>query len=235
MGYQHSDDRNFSRQSSAHEVDHRQFGERSASLGRNEDEYRGRPAEEYGHRSEDRNDRSNGFEQERYGHYGMSRSNDSYRGGYTSVPSYPGGGRSYGSRQNQGDVQNFDQQNNEWPGRYERQGFPDRERGHGIYGNAEGSQRYASQGQQPRGHHDPDYQQWRDEQLRMLDADYESWRKDRYQKFSNDFSQWRSSRTSGTSGEQPSQQNQKGDSAGNTTSGTSSATQGNTGKSKESN
>ncbi|GAA6120108.1 hypothetical protein [Acidovorax sp. FG27] len=44
------------------------------------------------------------------------------------------------------------------------------------------------------GHPDPDYQRWREEQLRRLDSDYESWRSERYQKFSEDFDAWRSQR-----------------------------------------
>jgi hypothetical protein len=41
---------------------------------------------------------------------------------------------------------------------------------------------------------DPDYHQWRSEQMRALDEDYRSWRQDRYKKFSNEFDQWRSER-----------------------------------------
>ncbi len=42
--------------------------------------------------------------------------------------------------------------------------------------------------------HDPDYQQWREQQLRRLDEDYASWRGERYQKFSEEFDQWRRNR-----------------------------------------
>jgi hypothetical protein len=45
--------------------------------------------------------------------------------------------------------------------------------------------------------HDPDYWQWRNEQMRALDDDYSAWRKERYSKFSDDFSQWRSQRQKG--------------------------------------
>ncbi len=38
---------------------------------------------------------------------------------------------------------------------------------------------------------DPDYHQWRDEQMRAFDDDYRSWRKDRFKKFSDEFSEWR--------------------------------------------
>ena len=43
-------------------------------------------------------------------------------------------------------------------------------------------------------HYDPEYQQWRAEQMRKLDKDYESWRKERYHKFSEDFNTWLSRR-----------------------------------------
>ncbi|MES2980318.1 MAG: hypothetical protein V4731_18005 [Pseudomonadota bacterium] len=41
---------------------------------------------------------------------------------------------------------------------------------------------------------DPDYYQWRSEQMRKLDRDYEQWRQERYQKFSEEFNRWRSQR-----------------------------------------
>lgn len=43
-------------------------------------------------------------------------------------------------------------------------------------------------------HRDPDYHQWREEQIRNLDNDYESWRQERYSKFADEFNTWRSSR-----------------------------------------
>ncbi len=43
-------------------------------------------------------------------------------------------------------------------------------------------------------HVDPDYHQWRQEQIRNLDSDYNEWRRERYDKFSNDFNTWRSNR-----------------------------------------
>ena len=46
---------------------------------------------------------------------------------------------------------------------------------------------------------DPDYRQWRDEQMRALDRDYRDWRAERYKKFSEEFVQWRGSR-GGSSG-----------------------------------
>lgn len=68
-----------------------------------------------------------------------------------------------------------------------------------------GSQTYGGYGDQlgygsrPEGrhegqHHDPDYQQWREQQLRNLDDDYQSWRGERYKKFSDEFDNWRKNR-----------------------------------------
>ncbi|WP_332739315.1 hypothetical protein [Hydrogenophaga sp.] len=42
---------------------------------------------------------------------------------------------------------------------------------------------------------DPDYHQWRREQMQALDEDYRQFRQDRYRKFSDEFSSWRSSRS----------------------------------------
>ena len=50
--------------------------------------------------------------------------------------------------------------------------------------------------------HDPDYHQWRSEQMRNLDNDYNEWRRERYKKFSEDFDQWRSSRAGRSMAEQ---------------------------------
>ena len=43
-------------------------------------------------------------------------------------------------------------------------------------------------------HHDPDYHQWRNEQIRGLDNDYKAWREERYSNFSNEFGEWRKGR-----------------------------------------
>lgn len=42
---------------------------------------------------------------------------------------------------------------------------------------------------------DPDYHQWRADQLRSLDNDYRQWRDERYKKFSEEFDSWRKNRT----------------------------------------
>ena len=79
------------------------------------------------------------------------------------------------------------------------------------YGNhSSGNQAWGNQGYGDRGssglgygadsgrndqHHDPDYHQWRSEQMQALDNDYRNWRQDRYKKFSDEFSNWRQSHT----------------------------------------
>lgn len=47
---------------------------------------------------------------------------------------------------------------------------------------------HAAGAAQPDEDFDPEYLQWREEQLRSLDEDYRTWRR---QKFAHDFSQWR--------------------------------------------
>ena len=69
-------------------------------------------------------------------------------------------------------------------------------------GGAPGRPRGGWQGDGPRERQrspqqDPDYDRWRQEQLRLLDEDYHAWRQERYQKFSDDFNTWRASRTAG--------------------------------------
>jgi hypothetical protein len=43
-------------------------------------------------------------------------------------------------------------------------------------------------------HSDPDYQQWRDEQLERFDEDFDAFRRERYGKFAEEFNTWRSQR-----------------------------------------
>ena len=70
--------------------------------------------------------------------------------------------------------------------------------GYGSYGSTDGAygdvQRHNPQQGQQHGHFDPDYHQWRTEQMNKLDEDYRSWRSDRYKKFSDEFKSWRSAR-----------------------------------------
>lgn len=42
--------------------------------------------------------------------------------------------------------------------------------------------------------YDPDYHQWRTEQMRSFDEDYRRWRQERFRRFSEEFNQWRQSR-----------------------------------------
>jgi hypothetical protein len=63
---------------------------------------------------------------------------------------------------------------------------------YGGYGDQLGYGSY--QGGRQQQHHDPDYQQWREQQLRNLDDDYQSWRGERYKKFSDEFDSWRKNR-----------------------------------------
>jgi hypothetical protein len=51
-----------------------------------------------------------------------------------------------------------------------------------------------AQGQRGQSYHDPDYHQWRYEQIQRLDRDYEEWRRHRYQRFADEFDAWRSNR-----------------------------------------
>lgn len=57
---------------------------------------------------------------------------------------------------------------------------------------------YRQQGSPNEQQFDPDYQQWRSEQMRNLDDDYRNWRRDRYKKFSEEFTTWRNSRSGST-------------------------------------
>lgn len=67
-----------------------------------------------------------------------------------------------------------------------RSGFnQDFEQGYGGHGGSQA-------GQEP---FDPDYHQWRRDQMKALDDDYRAFRQDRYKKFSDEFSTWRSSRS----------------------------------------
>ena len=193
MGYRDSDDSGFSRH----------------GMGRDHDE--GRHAEHAHRGSMDRDDQRPGHAAEldgqygQYGQYGMVR-ND-YRGdaGLGLPPregrdrfSSPDWFRSSGGYRNDGrevypSNSRFDSDYGDYR---DYRGHQDRDRAGYARGDARWDSgdglRGPSQGRQD--YHDPDYQQWRQEQLRLLDEDYQSWRKDRYEKFSNDFNTWRTSR-----------------------------------------
>lgn len=139
---------------------------------------RDNPDDEFRSRSESERQRSEGWSDERRqpersgSSYGAGRyEGDKQRTGYQG-----GGGYQGGSYQGGGGYQGG--------GRYQGGGYQGRESQMGGYG-----------GQQP--HYDPDYHQWREQQMRDLDNDYEHWRQERYKKFSEEFNQWRSSRQAG--------------------------------------
>jgi hypothetical protein len=96
------------------------------------------------------------------------------------------------------DQDSRDQYDRDRQGRFSG-GFDDERRsvgyqgGYGGYGYGYGGQQ--GYDQQQRDQFDPDYSQWRREQMRALDDDYQQWREDRFKKFSDEFSTWRSSRS----------------------------------------
>jgi len=102
--------------------------------------------------------------------------------------------------------------------------------GSGGYEGEWGSQRGG-----PHEEFDPDYQQWRREQMRTLDEDYRNWRQDRYKKFSDEFGQWRSSRprsqTGSSSGSSTSIGSESGSSGSSGAGSTGSSGTGSTGSS----
>ena len=249
MGYRDSDDSNFSHHGMGRDADDTRLGERSNHQGYSSDDQRSgtggyrREFETRGARYDQERSGQERYGQQGYGQYGMSRDSGNFRSesqGYPSPISRDWGG-SYGSQSRSAYNQDADQQPHAWSAPFDNQGFRDQGRFTSSYrdgdreqgGNAYGFIRGSMPAQQSQGYRDPDYQQWRDEQLRMLDDDYDTWRKERYQKFSDDFSQWRTTRNTGSSGQQQGQQNQK-NSGSNTAPGSgASGSQGNTQKSND--
>ncbi|MFZ6657895.1 hypothetical protein [Undibacterium sp. TJN19] len=75
------------------------------------------------------------------------------------------------------------------------------------------------------GHFDPDYHQWRNQQIEALDNEYNDWRRERYQKFSDEFSTWRNGRSvSASKNEQGKSDNAKADNTSNAGTGASEIT-----------
>lgn len=77
------------------------------------------------------------------------------------------------------------------------QGWPEHGHQRGYFGGYQSGGGFGDAGHE---HFDPDYHQWRSEQIRNLDEDYRSWRNDRYKKFADEFNTWRSQRSAGGSG-----------------------------------
>lgn len=113
-----------------------------------------------------------------YGNYGMRAGRDDYadRGGERWSRNYRGLDR--------GDSDG-------------RQYRSDQPNWHGG-GDRSNAQQHGQQG----GRFDPDYEQWRQEQMRSLDDDYHAWRTERYRKFSDEFGEWRKNRSSAISSAQ---------------------------------
>jgi hypothetical protein len=107
------------------------------------------------------------------GSYGSRGSNDFWRGR----------GRDVGPTYGQSSADDY-QGSRGWQGAPNNQ---DRYGDNGYQGNFQ-------QGQRGQAYHDPDYRQWRNEQLSRFDLDYAEWRQDRYQRFSEDFENWRANR-----------------------------------------
>ena len=117
------------------------------------------------------------------------RDEQRYRGGQgDGRQGYGQGQQGYGSSYGQSSDDNY-QGSRAWQGSPNNQ---DRYGDNGYQGNFQ-------QGQRGQAYHDPDYHQWRSEQLSRLDRDYDDWRQHRYQRFADEFDAWRNNR----SGQQP--------------------------------
>lgn len=117
------------------------------------------------------------------GYQGGSYQNAGYEGGGYQGGGYQGASQGGSQGSYQGAYRSESREGGRPGGQDRRGGFSDGSR-HGGPGLS----------QQQGRHFDPDYEQWRHEQMRNLDADYHGWRQDRYQKFSDDFNKWRSER-----------------------------------------
>ena len=157
-----------------------------------------------------------GSQYERGPGYGGSYSGDDHRGWRQASHGYGHGSGDYGSGYGMRDDERF----GGYPGGSARGPWGGSQGGHGAqddgqYGSGQGFGGARSRtgsadfhgGQSGRGSYssdadlpyDPDYDQWRREQMRSLDEDYRNWRGERYKKFSDDFSTWRSNRPAGSS------------------------------------
>ncbi|QHE87260.1 hypothetical protein [Hydrogenophaga sp. BPS33] len=150
-------------------------------------------------------------EQDRYG-YRQASGQREWDEPHTRGGSYGGGQPSqwsdYGDQDREYGRREYGQYGLRDPGRspFERAGGLDRDyrgagyAGPGGYGGGYGGQDYGGQdrgrygGGQQHQQFDPDYDQWRREQVRALDEDYNQWREDRFKKFSDEFSTWRNNR-----------------------------------------
>lgn len=126
-----------------------------------------------------------------YGQYGM-RDDQRYGGNQGGNQGGYGGG--YG-RDERSSGRGWGGAGYEGPGGYGG-GYGYGQRDQDRYGQdryGQGRSGYGGYGSQEQ--FDPDYSQWRQEQMSTLDNDYRDWRQDRFKKFSDEFSTWRSGRT----------------------------------------
>jgi hypothetical protein len=140
---------------------------------------------QYRHGYDARTDSTGGYGSSNYGpdqNYGSGNYDRGYRG-QDNDATY---GQSSADR-----YQGAQQQGRGWQG---SPGNQDRYGDNGYQGNWQ-------QGQRGQSYHDPDYQQWRSEQMQRLDRDYDEWRQHRYQRFSEDFDNWRSNRDNNQPGQ----------------------------------
>ena len=199
------------------------FQDNQGQLGGNyghDTNYRG--PQEYGNRGT-----QGGSQRDTYGNYGLSRdagynpretnANDNWE------PENSRGPRGYGHSQAYGGPLGY--QDDSHRGDQSWQQFNDRFSRSGAQGgNTQGGfESHSGTGGQ---HHDPDYHQWRSDQIRGLDSDYKAWRDERYSKFSSEFGEWRKGRKD--------TQSSSGLSDSESSSPTGSAGQGNLGASPKS-
>ncbi len=136
-----------------------------------------------------------------YGVYGPR-----YAGSGSGQSNYASGGY-WGSRERGGQGQRYGMGDERGDDRWNRQGY--------------GQSAWQHEVERGQHHMDPDYLQWREEQIRNLDADYQRYRQERYRKFADEFGLWRRSRESssspsgqGSTSQSPMSQSGMGQSAG---------------------
>ncbi|MFL6679148.1 MAG: hypothetical protein ACJ8IK_12465 [Burkholderiaceae bacterium] len=153
----------------------------------------------YSHGYDARSDSTGGYGSSNFGpdnrygsgNYGSGDWNaGSYGPGGGGRDRYQGGGRGFDQTYGQSSADDYrGNRAGQGQGGWQDQQPTNRDR----YGD-NGYQSNWQQGQQGHAFHDPDYHQWRNEQMNKLDRDYHEWRQQRYQRFSDDFDKWRADR-----------------------------------------
>ena len=136
---------------------------------------------------------------------------DSYRGSYSNNtrPDYAtqaGGLQDYYDRGFNRGRQQDGRNDGQFAQGYGTRPYGDYDPDYGVRGGYPGYREDAGNGYRSQGdgrqdrqgaghpHYDPDYHQWRSEQIRGLDDDYRAWRSERYNNFTNEFGEWRKNR-----------------------------------------